>query len=85
MKLIRMLKMMAGPGGVRHVGKTLTVSDDEADQLVAAEAAAVIAVIAVIADPAQEADELPVEMETATVDPVAETAVRPKAKRKATL
>lgn len=82
MKLIRMLKMMAGPGGVRHVGKTLTVSDDEADQLVAAEAAEVIAVIA---DPAQEADELPVEMETATVDPVAETAVRPKAKRKATL
>lgn len=82
MKLIRMLKTMAGPGGVRSPGmKPFTVSDVEADQLVAAEAAEVIAVIA---DPAQAADELPVEMETATVDPVMETAARPKAKKKAT-
>ena len=43
MKLVRMLKIMAGPEGVRHPGmKPLAVSDQEAAELVAAEAAEVV-------------------------------------------
>lgn len=80
MKLIRMTKTMAGPNGVRHPGmKPFTVPDEEAAQLVTAEAAEVIATIA---DPVAQDDGLPVEIETATVDPVVETAARPKATKK---
>ena len=77
MKLIRMLKTMAGPNGVRSPGmKPFTVSNEEAEQLVAAEAAEVIATIA---------DAL-VEVETTALSGAPEMAVvdqMPKTKRPA--
>lgn len=65
MKLIRMKKTMAGPDGVRQPGmKPFTVSDEEAAQLVAADAAEVIATIA-DAQPAPETTALQGAPETA--------------------
>lgn len=75
MKIVHMLKTMAGPDGVTPVGKTMTVDEVTAAQLVEAEAAEVIATVA--APVSQET------VETAAVDPVVETATRPKAKKKA--
>ncbi|MEZ4714298.1 MAG: hypothetical protein R3A44_44370 [Caldilineaceae bacterium] len=70
MKLIRMLKTMAGPDGVWHPGmKPFTVDDETAEMLVNAEAAEIVATIT----PAVEA---------ATVDPVTETADAPQATAK---
>ena len=72
MKLIRMKKTMAGPGGVRSPGmKPFTVSDEEAAQLVAAEAAEVIATIA----------DAP-EMETAALASAPEAAVIEQPKKR---
>ncbi len=42
MKLIRMKKTMAGPGGVIPAGKNITVGDEAAAALVAADAAEII-------------------------------------------
>lgn len=75
MKLIRMKKTMAGPAGVRHPGlKPFTVGDEEAAQLVAADAAEIIATIA---------DATVIET-TAVTGPPERTTVRqtkPKAKK----
>lgn len=70
MKLIRMTKTMAGPEGTFGAGKLRTVDDATATMLIEAEAAEVIALIA------------PATIETASVDPVIETAARPKATKK---
>lgn len=79
MKLIRMLKTMSGPNGTRSPGlKPFTVSDEEAAQLVAAQAAEIIADIS-----ATDIDDvLTPDIETATAEPDVEQAVTPKPRKR---
>jgi hypothetical protein len=80
MKLIRMTKTMAGPDGVRVPGmKPFTVSDAEADGLVAAGAAEIIATIS----EQLTAAVLTPDLETAVAEPARETAVVAKPRKKA--
>lgn len=71
MKIIRMLKTMAGPYGVFPMGQVRTVDDDVAAMAIGAGAAELVAVIAE-----------PPAMETAAVEPAPETAVARKAKKR---
>lgn len=71
MQIVRMIKTMAGPDGVFPVGQVRTVDDAAAEMLIGAGAAELIAVIT------------PTPPESAAVDPVVETAVQPKAKKRA--
>lgn len=80
MKLIRMTRTMAGPAGNWHPGQTRTVEDAEADALIAADAAELIDVIAPMVTVHVDSDEI----ETATIDPVEETAVVTKKRKKVT-
>lgn len=79
MKIIRMIKTMSGPSGTFPVGQVRTVDDVTAAMLIGAEAAKLVKSIA----PAPDDDGALAEPETATVDPVIETADAPvKARRK---
>lgn len=84
MKIIRMTKTMSGPQGTFPVGQVRTVDDVTAAMLIGAEAAKLVQNIAPDPDAdglAGAADEL--DAETATVDPVVETADAPvKVRRK---
>lgn len=67
MKIIRMLKTMAGPYGIYPAGQVRTVEDVTAAMLIGAEAAELVANIV-----------QPVIMETAALEPAPETSVEPK-------
>lgn len=81
MKIIRMIKTMSGPSGTFPVGQVRTVDDVTAAMLIGAEAAKLVQNIAPAPD--AESSEIVADAETATVDPVVETADAPvKARRK---
>ena len=89
MKIIRMTKTMSGPQGTFPVGQVRTVDDVTAAMLIGAEAAKLVRNIAPAPDAdastgsATVADGELTEAETATIDPVVETADVPvKARRK---
>lgn len=71
MKIIRMIKTMAGPAGVFTSGQMYTVDDTTAEQAVDAHAAEVVATIA--ETPSQE---------TAAVAPAPEAAVMASPRKK---
>ncbi|MEZ4684192.1 MAG: hypothetical protein R2932_59275 [Caldilineaceae bacterium] len=68
MKQISMRKAMAGPQGVRTIGRVYVVSDDEAQQLVEAEAAVILGTV-------HDADVLTPDKETTAVTGAPERAV----------
>lgn len=68
MKRISMRKAMAGPKGVRTIGQVYLVSDEEAQQLVEAEAAVIIGTVGVVA----------AEQEVAAIEGAPEHAVAAK-------
>ena len=75
MKLIRMIRTMAGPDGIRPAGSgPYTVSDEEAAMLVQADAAEIVATIS---DRAMD-DVLTPDREVATVAGAPEAAVQRK-------
>lgn len=85
MKIIRMTKTMSGPQGTFPVGLVRTVDDVTAAMLIGAEAAKLVqALPEAVAEPTEPAANAELaEPETATIDPIVETADAPvKARRK---
>ncbi|HMR01760.1 MAG TPA: hypothetical protein PKA43_00150 [Candidatus Competibacter phosphatis] len=80
MKIIRMVRTMAGPHGVFPAGQVRTVADEVADPLIAAKAAVLIRALAPPGPPQPPADGGRGQ-ETAAVAPAPEAAV-PSAPRK---